>query len=89
MSGKAIDTGLTEINMEFCLKQLKKLDFIEITKIDKTPMPNHCAEVFFKSEHDYWEIREVIDSLRSRGYYMMLVMGIRDEMSVLISNIYQ
>ena len=85
----AIDVGLTEINMEFCLKQLKKLDLIEITKIDKTPMPNWCAEVFFKSEYSYQEIREVIDSLRSRGYYMMLVIGIRDEMSVLISNIYQ
>lgn len=89
MRGLTVDQEGTAINMEFCIQMLEKLDFIEITKIDKTPMPNHCAEVFFKSDMTYNEIREVIDSLRSRGYYMMLVIGINSVKSILISNIYE
>ena len=88
MNGKTIDELKTEINMELCLEKLQTLDFIEITKIDETPMPTYCAEVFFKSDKNYSEIREVIDSLRSRGYYMMVVIGINSVKSILISNIY-
>ena len=89
MSGLTINQVGTEVNMELCLEILKTLDIIEITKIDKTPMLNHCAEVFFKSDKTYSEIREVIDSLRSRGYYMMVVIGINSVKSILISNIYE
>lgn len=89
MSELVVDQAGTDINKEFCLKRLRELDFIEITKIDETPMLNFCAEVFFKSDKTYSEIREVIDSLRSRGYYMLLVIGIRKEMSVIISNLYE
>ena len=89
MNGRAIDVRGTEINMELCLKKLETLDFIEITKIDKTPMPNYCAEVFFNSDRSYWEIREVIDSLRSRGYYMMVVTGTTNVNSIIISNLYE
>ena len=89
MSEYVVDQTGTEINKEFCLKRLHELESIEITKIDETPMLNYCAEVFFKSEKSYSEIREVIDNLRSRGYYMMLVIGIRNEMSVIISNLYE
>lgn len=89
MSRLAIDQVGTEVNMELCLEILKTLDIIEITKIEKNQMPNYCAEVFFKSDKTYSEIREVIDSLRSRGYYMMLVIGINSVKSILISNIYE
>ena len=89
MSGLAINQVGTEVNMELCLEKLHNLDFIEITKIDETPMPTYCAEVFFKSDRNYSEIREVIDSLRSRGYYMMVVIGINSVKSILISNIYE
>lgn len=89
MNGKTINELATETNFEFCMKRLKELKSIEITKIDKTPMPNWCAEVFFKTENTYNEIREIIDNLRSRGYYMLVVIGIRKEMSILISNIYE
>jgi len=89
MNGLTIDQVGTEVNMELCLERLQALDIIEITKIDKTPMPNYCAEVFFKSDKSYSEIREVIDSLRSRGYYMMVVIGISNVKSILISNIYE
>ena len=89
MSRLAIDQVGTEVNMELCLEILKTLDIIEITKIEKNQMPNYCAEVFFKSDKTYSEIREVIDSLRSRGYYMMVVIGINSVKSILISNIYE
>ena len=89
MSRLAIDQVGTEVNMELCLEMLKTLDIIEITKIEKNQMPNYCAEVFFKSDKSYSEIREVIDSLRSRGYYMMVVIGISNVKSILISNIYE
>lgn len=89
MNGLTIDQVGTEVNMELCLERLQALDIIEITKIDKTPMPNYCAEVFLKSDKSYSEIREVIDSLRSRGYYMMVVIGISNVKSILISNIYE
>ena len=88
MSRLTINKEGTEINKEFCIKQLEKLDFIEITNIDETPMPTFCAEGFFKSNKTYSEIREVIDSLRSRGYYMMAVIGIKKENSIIISYIY-
>ena len=89
MYGKTIDKLGTEINMELCIDKLDELPFMEITKIDKTPMPRWCAEVFFKSTKGYCEIREIIDNLRSRGYYMMLVSGFYGEDSILISNIYE
>ena len=89
MSRLAIDPVGTEVNRELCIEILKTLDIIEITKIEKNQMPNYCAEVFFKSDKTYSEIREVIDSLRSRGYYMMLVIGINSVKSILISNIYE
>lgn len=89
MSEYQVDKAGTEINKEFCLKRLHELESIEITKIDETPMPTYCAEVFFKSNKSYSEIREVIDSLRSRGYYMMVVVGINNAKSILISNIYE
>ncbi len=89
MNGLTIDQVKTEVNMELCIEILENTDGIEITKIDKTPMPNYCAEVFFKSDKNYSEIRELIDSLRSRGYYMMAVIGINNIKSILISNIYE
>lgn len=89
MYGKTIDELATETNFEFCMKRLEELESIEITKIDKTPMPNWCAEVFYKTDKSYSEIREIIDHLRSRGYYMLVVTGINSEQSILISNIYE
>ena len=85
----AVDQVKTEVNMELCIDILINTDFIEVTKIDKTPMPRWCAEVFFKSTKGYWQIREFIDDLRSRGYYMMLVDDFKGGESILISNIYE
>ena len=84
-----IDKAGTEINKEACIDMLKKYDEIEITKIDETEMPTYCAEVFFNSNKDYWHIREVIDSFRSRGFYMMLVTGTTKVNSIIISNLYE
>ena len=89
MSELTLDQVGTEVNMELCIEILKTLDIIEITKIEKNQMPTYCAEVFFKSDKTYSEIREVIDNLRSRGYYMMAVVGINSAKSILISNIYE
>lgn len=45
MYKRTINKVKTEANMELCINRLMNTKFIEITNIDKTPMPTWCTEI--------------------------------------------
>ena len=84
MYKRTVNRVETEANMGLGIDRLMNTEFIEITNIDKTPMPTWCAEITFNTSKRYGEIRDFIDNLRSEGYNMMLVDDFSGGDSILI-----